>query len=363
MSAWRAAATGRSSRDARSGSLPGTRSRQPRVPVRAAARRRAPDGGAGTPARRAAAGRPRSRPSRAAITCSPAARTLPGWKSPWTSVSGRPHAATSSKRAGRPAAKAASASRSGASSSGAAAVDEPLDGRGQGRPAPVGESERQERIDLVDLGGLDGHEGVDHPVEQRAGRVVLVLAGQLGHELRWPSRAEERRDRPAGQALEDGALVGEERRHGLEPRARPVGQGQGPQARQVPGPDLARRPGARQPARGEDALGPGQVGGRAARSRPGHPLRVVGRAGPATARGEGPPPRRPGRPRRGRSPRRRGWRHHSTRGCAGPSGRRRSARGRRRRPARPPATTGPPPRRRAGRRGRCPRGSTRTRRT
>ena len=178
----------------------GHRREQPRGPLRVAARAgpRASDRASGA-ASAIAVRRPdlqegrlveeradprRSRPSRGGRVARPSPRTLPGWKSPWTRVSGSPHAATAAKRTGRSAAKARRTSTIGRIEVGGTTLDQAADGRRQGRPAPVREAEGEEARDVAGGRGLQVDEQVDHPVELRAGRVVAIAARQLPHERR-----------------------------------------------------------------------------------------------------------------------------------------------------------------------------------
>ncbi len=70
-------------------------------------------------------------------------------------------------------------------------------------------------------------------VQPREWRVVLVLAGDPGKDDPRTVVSEEGRDGSAGECLEDGALVGEERRDHFQPRVA-AGRRQTPQAREVP---------------------------------------------------------------------------------------------------------------------------------
>ena len=168
---------------------------------------------------------------------------------------------------------------------GGTALDQVGDGHRQRRSAPIRETQREQPGHVARGLGLEGDEQVDHPVELGWGRVMAIAAGQLRHEDAMSGMAEQGRDRSTGQPLQDGALVGEERRDRLEPRRRPVGQRQGPQAGQVPRPDLPGCRHARAPGGGEDVVGPAQVGRRTTGSRPRHPTRMIDEpAGPRLER-------------------------------------------------------------------------------
>ena len=115
-----------------------------------------------------------------------------------------------------------------------------------------------------------------------------------------------RRPRSAGyhrrvEPVQHRTLVGEERRHHLEPGG-PRRGGQPPDARQVPGADLHGGSGAFAAGRGQRGVGPGEVGCRATGPGVGQAQRVLGervRAGPW---GQLEPKAAGSRPRPGRSP-------------------------------------------------------------
>ena len=203
-------------------------------------------------------------------------RTLPGWKSPWTRVSGRPQASIAANRPGgrRRARRASprppparSTERRWTVSAMRAVSPGP---RQSGRPMRRRSSTRP----IHDAWIVDQHR---HHREQlglrrrRTGPRPAMSASRT-RSPSWPSSC--------GTALalepaEHVALVGEERRHDLEPGRSAARERQPPDARQVPAPDLLGRPVALDPAREQHLLGPSQIRVRAARLRPAEAERLV----------------------------------------------------------------------------------------
>ena len=291
-------------------------------------------------------------PQSSSVAVVPSPRTLPGWKSPWTSVSGRPHASTAAVRAGRSATKPCEHVAVVAAQARAVALDHGRDRPRERRAAPV----RQPEVEQLRGPGrprrLEPHQPVHHREPLLEGRVIAVLAGDLVEQQprTVPREQCRHRDRSAGQRLEQRPFVVEERRDDLEPR-RAAGGREAPQAREVPGAVLPGGPGPGPAQTCEDRRPPRR--GR----RPGRPAWPTNAgAGPRPAcRPTARAPRSAGRPRPprpGRSPGRLAGAGARPRGAAGPRPRGRTARAPRPRPGRCPATRASPPRRPAAPRGR-----------
>ncbi len=235
----------------------------------------------------------------------PSPRTLPGWKSPWTSVSGRPQAASAANRAGRSATNAPSVARSrpprpsrSRSTSAAIACE-------RAAAAPVGQPQTEQLVGPRRPCRLEADEAVDHrePLGDRG--VVAVVAGHLVEQRPRAVAPEHARDGhgPARQRVEQRALVREERRDDLEPR-RAVRRSRAATGSRgsTSGPAVPARPAAGRARRGPC---PPTRGRRRAR-------RVVPRSAaagrPGGRRPMAPGRRRPGpgRARRRRCPARRG---------------------------------------------------------
>ena len=97
----------------------------------------------------------------------PAPRTLPGCRSPWTSVSGRPHAATARSRSGSPASRPVSRRSPRATTASRA------DRRRSGTPAASssGDRVRRDHLDRVEHLGDRGPDLGAGPVEVGAGHI------------------------------------------------------------------------------------------------------------------------------------------------------------------------------------------------
>ena len=193
------------------------------------------------PAGPATGGRSCCRPSRAASSAWRShRRERCRAKSPWTSVSGRPHSSTAARRIGRSCTKRASVARvSGVSwsavrSTTSAIAAERNGGRQSGSPSAVSSSARpaQARWIATSPSTIRRSSGPSRRT---------VVARDVRHQDPWPITAKQHRDRAAGQRTQDGPFVREERRHDLQPgRAR--GRWQHPDAGQVPRPDLHGSP-------------------------------------------------------------------------------------------------------------------------
>ena len=284
--AWRSAATG-----ATSGRRPGRVAARARPPPSAAASARRSAAGVGTgPAeerrqveqRVADAAVAPVEEHRAAVD----QRTLPGWKSPWTSTSGRPHSASAAKRAGSPSTQPPQRRRRrrpGASRATTSAAR-----RRNAAGAPVGHAEGEQLARPRRRRRPAGR-----PARRPSPPAARAWRPSSPGRARRPAACGPARRRPAAapgarrpSAAEHQRLVGEERRHVLQPH-RPAGRREAPDRREVPRLHLHRRPGeATMPRR------PRQVGGRAAGPgvRQAEGIVVGQRAGHGESHGDGSPP-------------------------------------------------------------------------
>jgi hypothetical protein len=151
------------------------------------------------------------------------------------------------------------------------------DGGGERRCPPVGEPEGEELVDPADPVPLQPHEEIDERLEDVAPRTVEVPPRDLMHEDARAILRDESGNRAAGEAFEDGPLVGEEGRHVLQPDGLALGpvDRDPPECREVPRADLRRWGRSAQVGSTKRIVRPGDVGRRAVRSGPRQPQGVV----------------------------------------------------------------------------------------
>ena len=228
-------------------------------------------------------------PQSSRVMSRPLPRRFPEWKSPWTRVSGTPHAAMSANRRGRSATKASSVARRPA----ARAVRSTTSAifccqRGA---AKVGETESEELVGPSDPLALQINEERHHREVLRLGGLEQVLARDRCDQGAAVLVAKKDGHALALEHRENGALMRKERRHRLEPDVA-GSRRDPPEAREVPRLDLHRRAVGRNAALPQHRKSPREIDRWTARSRITLSQRVVvERAGPAALRAPAPRPR------------------------------------------------------------------------
>ena len=206
---------------------------------------------------------------------------MPGWKSPWTSVSGRPHASRSARRRGRSATNASSASSVPSSSSertssrptSSVAARANAVARQSGNPAAKSSSVRSAKpawsaTSRATISSSCGSFASNRSSPGTSSRSTVCVAGSAasssGHQVR-DGRADHREDR---------TLVSHEPRHALGP-CRGRGGREAQQQREVPRLHLHGRSRARAAERTQASVRPRERRVDAARPRPRHAERIV----------------------------------------------------------------------------------------
>ena len=186
-----------------------------------------------------------------------------------------PQAATSANRAGSAATKASSVSRSSVVISAERRWTTSAMRAVSPGPRQSGSPMRR-RSSTRPIHAAWRSTSIVHHLEQLGlGRVVLVVPRHVVEQDPIAVVPEQPRNGVALEAAEHVALVGEERRHDLEPRGAAARERQPPDAGQVPAAHLLRRPVALDPARCEHLLGPREVAAGAAGPRPAEAERLL----------------------------------------------------------------------------------------